>query len=514
MIIFVFIAPVLGERGVTKEELRTLSQITTLAPSESTTPEPQNSAISPVEPTHPLSEVLQTFLVSLRNLGQTSNIVLPHLSKWKADETKKYEKKLSQYFPKSDGKEEFGDITLETARDFVEFTSTLKKLDELHQNRALPVLARSLFMQLFCEFDAFTGALLKTIYGRNSDLLKGISREISLCDLLEFDNITAVKHAMLDKEVETFRRDSYIEQFAQLEKKFNLTLRKFAEWGEFVEFGQRRNLFTHNDGKINEQYLTVCDRESVIFPVKPKPGDVLSVDGAYFYRAIQVMSKIGYMLCHTLWNKVFPRESKDLHKSLNGHLYDCLENNRWKTAAELGQFALSDLMQKNVSEIDYRIRVINVVIALKFSGSEAEAKKLLNSLDWSASYRDFKLAICVLEDNFDDAVNIMKSIGKTGEIITQHCYHSWPLFHKFRERPDFYETYEAIYGEPYLEKVPADGVSVNVTLSPSRTAKKKKANRTVKTKIAEESDSTTLVKATKSSQQARTGNPSAKSVGR
>ena len=218
-----------------------MSQITTLAPSESTTPELQNSAISPVEPTHPLSEVLQAFLVSLKNLGQTSNIVLPHLSKWKTDETKKYAKKLSQYLPKSDGKEELGDITLETARDFVEFTSTLKKLDELHQNHALPVLARSLFMQLFCEFDAFTGALLKTIYGRNSELLKGISREISLCDLLEFDNITAVKHAMLDKEVETFRRDSYVEQFAQLEKKFNLTLRKFAEWGEFVELGQRRN---------------------------------------------------------------------------------------------------------------------------------------------------------------------------------------------------------------------------------------------------------------------------------
>ena len=345
---------------------------------------------------HPMADVIRNYLSSLRNIGQTVQIVMPHLQKWLVDEIKKNEKKLSHYIPNPPKRGIPQDVTLESARDFVEFTSTIKKLEELQSNRALPVLARSLFMQMFCEFDAFMGSLLKTIYTRNENLLKGISREITLSDLLQYENIDAAKRAMLDKEIETFRRDSYVEQFVQLEKKFGLTLRKFPEWGEFVELTQRRNIFTHNDGMISDQYVLVCEREGWKFGERPKLGDTLQVDIQYFARSLQVLSKVGFMLTHTLWAKVFPREEGDMHQSVNDCLYSALEAKRWKTAAEFGEFALSDPMRKNVTEIDLRIRVVNWAIALKFSDRDAAAKKLLGSFDWSASYRDFKLAIHVL----------------------------------------------------------------------------------------------------------------------
>jgi len=65
-----------------------------------------------------------------------------------------------------------------------------------------------LFTQLFAEFDAYIGDLLKVTYLKDEKLLKGISREITLTDLLDFEDLTAVKRAMLDKEIDTFRRDS------------------------------------------------------------------------------------------------------------------------------------------------------------------------------------------------------------------------------------------------------------------------------------------------------------------
>lgn len=154
-----------------------------------------------------------------------------------------------------------------------------------------------------------------------------------------------------------------------------------------------------------------------------------------------------------------------MHESINDQLYQCLENKRWKVAAEIGSFALSDPMRKGVSEIDLRIRTVNVAIALKFSGKEEDAKRLLNSFDWTASYRDFKLAIFVLQDRFEEAIKLMLSIGRSGELINQSSYYTWPLFHKFRERPDFYSTYQEIYGEPYQTQVPTDGKSTSVTVS-------------------------------------------------
>ena len=340
----------------------------------------------------------------------------------------------------------------------------MQKIEELQSNKALSVLARSLFTQIFCEFDAFMGALLKTIYLRNTVLLKGIAREISLTDLLEYQSIDAVKKVLLDKEIETFRRDSYIEQFIQLEKKFVLPLRKFPEWGEFVELGQRRNIFTHNDGLVSDQYLQVCDREGHTFLKRPKNGESLDADIKYFSRAVVVLSKVGFMLAHTLWSKLFPAELEQLDSSMTSTIFNYLQDKRWRTAGVFAEFSMSEPMRKNISEREVRIRVINLAIALKFSDRQAEVSKLLASFDWTASYRDFKLAILILEDKFEEAKVLMETIGKAGELLTQEGYHTWPHFTKFRERPDFYVTYEKIYGEPYLTNLPSDTKQPNVSL--------------------------------------------------
>lgn len=410
---------------------------------------------------HPIATVIENYLNSIKNIGQTVKIVMPHLSKWHLDEIKKHEKKLANFTSESMEGGDSQKVTLESARDFVEIMSTLRALDELHSSNSLPVLARSLFMQMFCEFDAFMGALLKILYLKNDELLKGISREISLRDLFEFENLEAAKRAMLEKEIETFRLDSYVEQFGTLEKKFQVALKKFDEWPEFVELTQRRNIFTHNDGMTSDQYLTVCEREGWKFDKRPRVGDSLQVDLRYFGRAMQVMSKIGFMLGHTLWSKIYPHEIELVHDSMNSRLYQCLEQKRWLVASEVGSFSLSDPMRRGITEIALRIRVINVSIALKFAERENDARKLLNSFDWTASYRDFKLAILVLQDEFTEAVKIMQSIGKSGEILNQSSYHSWPLFHKFRERPEFYTTYESIYGEPYKTELPKDAQNLS-----------------------------------------------------
>lgn len=404
---------------------------------------------------HSISIVVNKYLGSMRDIWQTVQIVMPHLTKWLSEEKKNNIKKMEHFFPEGPlGKDK---IKLETARDFAEFLSTVKKMGELNANNAINVLARSLFTQMFCEFDAFMGALLKAIYLQKEDLLKGISREISLTELLEFGDINSAKTAMLEKEIETFRRDSYVEQFNQLEKKFTIVLRKFPEWAEFVELGQRRNLFTHNDGMVSEQYISACKKEDYPFPVFPKIGETLPIDIAYFKRANLVLSKVGFMLAYTLWSKALPGQLETFHESVNDTIYRCLEGKRWVTASELGNFAITTPMKKDSTEILLRVRVINCAIALKFCDRSAESNALLKSFDWTASYRDFKLAILVLEDKFEEAVRVMESIGKSGELITQDAYHSWPLFHKFRERPDFYVTYEKIYGESYAAKVNAEG---------------------------------------------------------
>jgi hypothetical protein len=402
----------------------------------------------------PVARLVDEFVNNFFCIGQTAQVVLPHISNWLQEEITKNRAKMDATFASIDSEGSSGDEYIGTisAHDFADFYTASREFEQLKSNRAPEVITKSLFMQMFSEFDSLTGKLLKIVYLKSDDLLKGISREISLADLLLHRDLDSVKRAMLDKEIETFRRDSYVEQFATLEKKFNLPLRKFKEWGEFIELSQRRNLFTHNGGSVSDQYLSVCDREGYKFENRPRIGDTLQIDVQYFGRALRLISKVGVMLAYTLWRKVFPAETAEFHDSLNDLIFTALTQQRWKFAHELGDFVLSDPIRKDISEISLRIRVVNVAIGLKFAGLNTESSNLINSLDWTACYRDFKLAKAVLSDDYSEATELMISIGRAGEIINQTAYHTWPLFSKFREHPEFYETYHKVYGESFFRK--------------------------------------------------------------
>ncbi len=338
-----------------------------------------------------------------------------------------------------------------SARDLAKFINAAREVQELDAFNSTAILTKSLFTQIFSEFDAFMGSLLKILYLKNEDLLKSIAREISFEDLLGFDNLQAVKLSMLDKEIETFRRDSYVEQFSTLEKKFKIPLKKFPEWADFVELSQRRNILTHNGGGVSDQYISICEREGYKFKEKPKKGEYLGVSIDYLFDAGRLLSKVGLMLAFTLWFKMSPKECEKIHESLNNVIFHSLQQKRWYFVAELTDFVLGKAMCTGISDVMHRIRLINAAIGLKFSGKDKESEIVLDSVDWSASYRDFKLANAVLRDNFTEAVSLMKSIGKSGEIIRKESYHYWPLFSAFRERPEFYAAYFEVYGEPFSE---------------------------------------------------------------
>ncbi|MTI99753.1 MAG: hypothetical protein FH752_14150 [Marinobacter adhaerens] len=418
---------------------------------------------------------LNGYLSSVRAIGITAKIALPHIAKWAKNEIEEIQSEIEQYVSGEKGTEEGSiSISFESAREFASFSRTLSKFDEIRSYNYLSVLSTSLFTQLFSEYDSFIGNLLKSIYLKNEDLFKGISREISLSDLLEYEDLRSVKISMLDKEIETFRRDSYIDQFISLENKFGFrTLRKFKEWPEFIELSQRRNILIHNGGKVSDQYLRVCEREGFKFVEKPKVGDYLGIDFEYFAKANRLLSKVGIMLSFTLWCKVFPKEYEQIHRALNDTIYNCLVQKRWHLVAELVDFSLSDSMRKEISEIALRVRTINSAIGLKFADNQDAANKILDSMDWTACYRDFKLAIAVLKDEYGEAIDIMKSIGKTGEIITQPDYHTWPLFTQFRQQPEFYEAYYEVYGEHFSERVSTEKGTVEAHPSHSSSSGKK-----------------------------------------
>ena len=115
-----------------------------------------------------------------------------------------------------------------------------------------------MFLALFSAFDAFTGDLLKGLYTRKPVLFRSLNKTLTFADVLAASSIEDLKLQVLDDDIETLRRKSYVDQFAALAQRFDVKLTAFDHWPAFVERSQRRNLITHCDSVVTEQYLSVC----------------------------------------------------------------------------------------------------------------------------------------------------------------------------------------------------------------------------------------------------------------
>jgi hypothetical protein len=166
--------------------------------------------------------------------------------------------------------------------------------------------------------------------------------------------------------------------------------------------------------------------------------------------------------------KVFPKEQSENHKSLNDFLYSQLKNKRWGLVSSLRNFSLSGPMTRDISDIDRKIRTVNIAIAYKNLGQDSAAHKLLDQEDWTATYRDFKLAVAILSEQWSHASEIMESIGREGELVDQDAYHSWPLFVEFRKTSEFHASYEKIYGESFYENLNSQGMEKEDSAGPRR----------------------------------------------
>lgn len=346
--------------------------------------------------------------------------------------------------------------------------SLFDRVDRHNNSSVSETLEKSLFVSLFAAYDKFVGDLILVLYRERPELYKNIQREVPLSEALEYESMETFRSAVLDKEIETLKRKSYIDQFADLESRFSLkTLRKFDEWPTFVECSQRRNLFVHCDGVVSPQYMEICKSVGFKLDDDIEPGCFLGIGAKYFFTASRTVLQVAVMLGQTLWRKLLPEDLEKADAHLGSVIFELLERESWSKAIALSKFALD--LPKAHSDVDTRIKTVNYAIALKAIGEAKAAQNVMSRIDWSAAAYDFRLANSVLLEDYEEAKSWMEKIGPESELINEMAYHTWPLFREFREQDEFFEAYEKVYGYRYSAKLTslAEGKSSEVETSDS-----------------------------------------------
>lgn len=328
---------------------------------------------------------------------------------------------------------------------------TIREIERHNSSSPARTLEKSLFINLFSVFDKFLGDFVAVLYNRKPELYKNISKEISLSEALKYESMEALRQAFLEKEIETLKRKSYLEQFKELENKFSIRLTKFDEWPYFIERSQRRNLFTHCDGVISKQYLDICREVGCKLDSDSKVGDQLEIGAEYLFQSCRLVAQVGVMLGQTLWRKTLEDELEEADSHLNDIVFSFLHMEHWDNAISISKFALS--MPKISTDVMERIFSVNHAIALNAIDERSAARDVLDEKDWTATTYDFKLAYAILTNDYTEAESLMCKLGKQGELINEISYHDWPLFREFRDSTEFLSGYEKVYGHKYSSKM-------------------------------------------------------------
>ncbi len=324
----------------------------------------------------------------------------------------------------------------------------IKIVEEKTHLLEFSALAPRLFlMGIVSTYDGFLTNLISDFFRANPGAISASDKSLTYREIIELGDLDAAKDHILEKEVEAVIRESHIYNFEWLEKKLAIPLRKeLSSWPKFVEVCERRNLFTHTNGRVSRQYMEICQKHRA--DIKGiRRGQVLKVTGQYFQESLDTFFEIGVKLGHVIWRKSTRDDTLEADKNLSNICYGLIEAGRYALACNMLDFAVA--MPGLANDEIRRIMIVNRANAYKLSGHPAESLKILDAEDWSATGIQFKISVAAIREDVEEVVKMMEVVGPNGS-VSKDSYLSWPVFENVRKSEAFKAKFESIFGVPPL----------------------------------------------------------------
>ncbi len=331
----------------------------------------------------------------------------------------------------------------------IEFGKEFEKVqDELSKSiDAYTSIPKNTVVAMVSIYDAYLADLIEGAYTSKPQLLNTNEKEFSFSDIIQFESLDRFKKYIIEKDVESIIRESHIKQFDILSKKFNVELTKdLPSYNDFVELTERRNLFVHTNGRVSSQYLKYCkDRPFDHKDADVQVGEVLAASSTYVEHCYKILFEIGVKLGQVVWRKL----ENDLEKADDSLIeigYDLLKSQKYQLACIITDFSCKSYV-KHYNKVSEYVLCVNRALTYYLQGDKDKSEEIINGVDWSGADAKYRLAHKVLLEQYDDAIEIMKSIGKTDDM--RFAYSEWPLFNIFRTNQAFKDTYKEIFGQDY-----------------------------------------------------------------
>lgn len=388
-----------------------------------------------------IEELLDTFSMNVDGLMKSMPLVMRGVSEKQNEALNNLREFLKKEIPDADSQKK---ITIPPEKRF-EFDKVEKEyLNARVANEAVP---RSLFVTLVSFLDGLIKELLRVAVRVDANLILSTEKSISIAEVFQINSIEGVREHFVEREIAQLVAGGRLAIFNWMENrlKARLLLKDFFK-KRLTEITERRNLFTHSGGRVDQKYLNICERAGFKKSELPKVGEEVPMSSAYFYKSCVSIHIIGLQIGYAIW-RVLTKELEGFDQHLINTSADLLNDSNNAVAGALLAFIIEH--GAHSSDELRRMFIINHALSLKYGGHRKEAIASIKDYDWSAVGERFKLAVAVICDKKEEALRLMHQIGADDEMrLAYRC--DWPLFKELRVDQDFRKVFKDIFGEELL----------------------------------------------------------------
>lgn len=303
------------------------------------------------------------------------------------------------------------------------------------------------FVDLIARYDIFLQSIMRKVYYLHPDRLSKKEKKLLFEEISSLNSIDDFKKSFIEDLLDTLFRGSHYDQLDYLKKELEFDVKEKAAnvYCEFIELTERRNILTHANGKIGDQYLSVCkERGATAAGTK---GQILKVDIDYFKKSCDNLLQLAIVIGYWFWTT----RAKDERDKADDYIISVanrlIKDGRSDVALKILDYVLSQEKPPSKAIFLKRFKLYKLY-ALKDLGKAEELSSGLSE-DWTDVNNSIKLKLLVLEDKYAEAIKLFKKIRGNEEGVNKTIFSESVVYRELIQNEEFRNAYKEVYGESF-----------------------------------------------------------------
>jgi hypothetical protein len=271
----------------------------------------------------------------------------------------------------------------------------LRKIDHykvnLNQNK---IMNQSSLISLIIFFELLIGSIIKYRLMKYPKAFEDLeNKTLTLEEIRRLGSLENAELYLIEQEVETILRKKYQDWIIHLRKSNSVKLEFLNSFDIFiVEIFQRRNLFVHNEGIVNNIYLKNVD-PSLTKKVERESNITITKD--YLENSINIIEHVGVLLCLEIWGSM-EKKSPIRTEFIQTTGYNYMETGHWELARDMFKINLNE---KQITNRLKTMSQINYWLSMKELNNFNQCVNEINSSDFTDKSLDYQLCLFALSEN-------------------------------------------------------------------------------------------------------------------